>query len=402
MAKAMDCKATHPLLELKRGIISKGRAKKYISNTRTLEMVAGAPLDTVLTDLEKTRRLGEKIESSEYTPATRSDLRLLMKMLWKIANGHDLEDRPKEIRWLKVGIARKDMKHPKKISEDEFKRMLAAAGGRDKAILSILYECGLRPHELLSLKKNSIEFCKEGARISVPEGTKTGARNILVIDSEPAIAGWLAAHPLKGDNAPLFPAQSGKNFSRQMGTVALNNMIKSLAVKAGITRQMKTYALRHTAATKLASILTDAQMKAYFGWTQDSRMASVYINISGRDVDSPLLAAHGKKVDKTELEGKLEPKICKRCGKQNAHDATMCQYCGLSVDKEKIKSDMLSMQEELAQMKARDKKKDAELERVGKEQEAQRKEMENLAKKLAAVTVGQPKRGQKAAIDDKG
>jgi thiamine kinase-like enzyme len=100
MAKPMGSKATIRLLELKRGIISKGRANKYLSNTRTLEKIAGNPIDAILPDLEKTHRLAEKIDASEYTPATRSDLRLLLKMLWKVANGHDLEDRPKEIRWL--------------------------------------------------------------------------------------------------------------------------------------------------------------------------------------------------------------------------------------------------------------------------------------------------------------
>lgn len=346
MGKAID-----RLLELKRGTIGPLRVKKCISNTRTLEVLIHKPIDAVLLNIDETRKLGEKIDNSAYTPATKSDLRLMLKMLWKVANGYDLEDRPKEIRWIKVGVARKDKKHPKKISEDEFKKMLDFAGGREKAIISLLYEGGLRPHELLRLKKSSVEFIKEGARIDVPEGTKTGARNILVIDAEPALARWLASHPIKKMDAPLFPALNGRGMGKQMSTVNLNNLMKTLAKKAGITRRLKPYDFRHTAATRMASIYTDAQMKAYFGWTQDSSMAATYVNMSGRDCDGPLLAAHGKKVDKTELEGKLEPKFCQRCKRKNAHDAAQCDRCGLSFDKEKAKSDMLSMQQELEAQK---------------------------------------------------
>jgi hypothetical protein len=34
-------------------------------------------------------------------------------------------------------------------------------------------------------------------------------------------------------------------------------------------------------------------MKEYFGWVQSSDMASVYVHLSGRDVDSALLKLHG-------------------------------------------------------------------------------------------------------------
>jgi len=336
------------LIERKHGLLCAARVAKYRSATRMLQSVASEPIEDILKDMKKVNALADKVSESDYSPWTKGDLKLMLKMLWKEAHGFEQEDVPKEIRWLKNKVARKDKKHPKRISEDEFTKMLKQVKGRDRAVLHLLYEGGLRPNELLSLKKNDVEFVKEGARITVPEGTKTGARSILVIDSEPALASWLAVHPIKGDSALLFPSEYGNCNFRKMTVENLNKIVKRVAYDSGMTRKIKTYDFRHTAASRLASILTDAQMKAYFGWTQDSSMASTYINISGRDVDAPLLAAHGKKVDKSELEGKLEPKICKRCGKQNAHDAAMCQYCGLNTDKDKAKSDNLSMQAQLA------------------------------------------------------
>ena len=341
------------LIERKHGLLCPSRVAKYRSATRMLQNLTNEPLEGILKDMKKVSALADKVSESDYSPWTKGDLKLLLKMLWKEANGFDQDDTPKVIRWLKNKVARKDKKHPKRISEEELVKMLKRAKGRDKAMIHLLYEGGLRPSELLSLKKSDIEFVKEGARVSVPEGTKTGARNILVIDSEPALAGWLAVHPIKGENALLFPSEYGNRNFRQMTVENLNKLVKRIAFESGMARKIKSYDFRHTAASRLAGIFTDAQMKAYFGWTQDSSMASTYINISGRDLDAPLLAAHGKKADKNDLEGKLEPKICKRCGKQNAHDAAMCQYCGMPVDKEKAKSDMLSLQEEIAALRER-------------------------------------------------
>jgi len=362
------------LLEKKKKGIADLRRQKYISNSNTLEKLAGEPLDAVLPNMKKVEALEERINRAEYAAWTKSDLKLLLKMLWKEANGHDQEDQPKEIRWLKVGVPRKDKKHPKKISEEEITKMLKAAKGRDKAIIHLLYEAGLRPHELLSLKKSDVEFTKEGARIHVPEGTKTGARDILVIDCEPVLAGWCASHSSRSDEAVLFPASVGPHAFGAMSTVALNKIVKSVAKRAGVNRRIKPYDFRHTAASRLATILTDAQMKAYFGWTQDSSMAATYIDISGRDVDAPILAAHGRKTDRHEIEGKMEPQMCKRCGKQNAHDAQMCQYCGLSFNKEQAKSDMLSMQQEIKKMH--------------EEQERMRKEMKEMLASAAREAVG--------------
>jgi site-specific recombinase XerD len=63
--------------------------------------------------------------------------------------------------------------------------------------------------------------------------------------------------------------------------------------KAGLNKRVYTHLLRHTRATELASILTEAQMKELLGWTQSSDMPSVYVHLSGRDVDSAFLKAHG-------------------------------------------------------------------------------------------------------------
>lgn len=56
---------------------------------------------------------------------------------------------------------------------------------------------------------------------------------------------------------------------------------------------MNPHNFRHSRATYLANFLTEAQMKEYFGWQQDSKMAGVHVHLSGRDVDNALLRVYG-------------------------------------------------------------------------------------------------------------
>jgi len=345
--------ALNKLLAEKRGTIGERRRKKILTNTRTLERLAGKPIDSVLKKMNSVHALAEKIAVQGYTPATQSDLRLMLKMLWKVANGYHQADRPSEVHWIKIGVKRKDRKHPKLISEDELQRMLKVVGVRDRAIMSLLYECGLRPSELLALKKTDLDFMKEGVRVHVPEGTKTGARDILAGgNAEPALANWLNAHPVKKQDALLFPAEYGTGNFKMMTTDGLTKMVRTAAARAGIQRRIKTYDFRHTAATINAKFFSEAQLRKYMGWTQDSTMAAVYVDMSGRDTDEGVARKHNKPVEAVKNETKTEPKLCKRCGKTNMHDAELCAYCGLSFDKDKAKTDFLSMQEQLKTLEA--------------------------------------------------
>jgi len=43
----------------------------------------------------------------------------------------------------------------------------------------------------------------------------------------------------------------------------------------------------------ISHYLTEAQIDAYFGWIQGSDMPSIYVHLSGRDVDDAVLKANG-------------------------------------------------------------------------------------------------------------
>jgi integrase len=67
--------------------------------------------------------------------------------------------------------------------------------------------------------------------------------------------------------------------------------VRKLFEKASdiLGRRVYPHLLRHSRATHLAKFLTESQLKAYFGWTQDSKMTRIYIHLSGKDVDEAIL-----------------------------------------------------------------------------------------------------------------
>jgi ribosomal protein L40E len=72
-------------------------------------------------------------------------------------------------------------------------------------------------------------------------------------------------------------------------------------------------------------------MNQVFGWKQGSDMPSVYVHLSGRDLDDAMLGVYGlKKID--EEKPKLTPKICPRYNTSNPIDARFCTKCGLALD----------------------------------------------------------------------
>jgi ribosomal protein L40E len=116
-----------------------------------------------------------------------------------------------------------------------------------------------------------------------------------------------------------------------MSYPALAKVLKVAAERAGLSKKVHPHKLRHSRATFLASKLTEAQMNQVFGWKQGSDMPSIYVHLSGRDLDDAILGVYGlRKVE--DKEPKLKPKICPRCNTSNSFDARFCMKCGLALD----------------------------------------------------------------------
>lgn len=162
---------------------------------------------------------------------------------------------------------------------DEIRKIiLSAKSVRDRAIISLLYDSGCRPSELLNLQRKDVMFDDDG--LIVIFNGKTGARRVRIIttlDSDKFLKEYL---DYSDSNSTVF----GKICIER-----LNQLVKEHAQKIGINKKVYTYIFRHSRATHLAKHLTEQQMKVYMGWSMSSDMVSVYVHLSGRDMDERIM-----------------------------------------------------------------------------------------------------------------
>jgi integrase/recombinase XerD len=154
---------------------------------------------------------------------------------------------------------------PKVLSPEEVKRLLEAPdvesrkGLRDRAMLELLYACGLRVSELASLPLSNLRLA-DGFVVVRGKGSKE--RVVPIAD---ASARWVARY-LKDVRAGkrgaassrwLFPGSKGRPVTRQ--TVFLS--LKAAARKAGLPpAAVSPHVLRHAFATHLVD--GDADLRA--------------------------------------------------------------------------------------------------------------------------------------------
>lgn len=253
-------------------------------------------------------KLVGQLESSDYKDWTKHDYKVILKKFYKWLNGN--ETFPITVSWIKTSIKRSNNKLPDDLLtvEDIDALIKTATNIRDKAFASVLYESGCRIGELLNLKIKHITFDKYSPIIIV--SGKTGSRRIRLIDKNKLLKSWLEAHPLKDEPEAYvwishsYKTQFGnKDKKKQIISKELINkpleyhavvkMLRELAKKSGIKKKVNPHNFRHSRATHFATKLTEAQMKQMFGWTQSSDMASIYVHLSGRDIDDTILKASG-------------------------------------------------------------------------------------------------------------
>ncbi len=275
-------------------------------------------------DREDIEKIMIHLESNGFKAWTVHDYKAVLKKFYKWLEGKD-DVYPDKIRWLKTTMKKKDKKLPEDmLTNEEILRMIATANTlRNKALVSVLYESGCRIGELMNLKLKDVTFDEYGAIILV-DG-KTGMRRIRLVSSADHLKNWINTHPTrdKRDSA-LWISAYGNSLSHSK----VGDILKRIGKKAGIEKRIYPHLFRHTRATHLAKMLSEQELKIYFGWTQASEMASTYVHLSGKDLDNAVLEkVNGMKIEKKGIE-MIKPKVCAFCYETSPPESKLCVHCG--------------------------------------------------------------------------
>lgn len=308
--------------------ISIGRIVRYVWDLRTWSSYLKK--DFVAANKEDIIKLVGTLEGSgRFKKSTMRDLKLTLRKFFRWMR--NTEGFPEEVSWYKTHIKYESIKSPEDmLSEEEVKRMIEARDTpRDRAFIATLYESGCRIGELLSLELSHVKFDDYGALLLV--NGKTGFRRVRVISAVPYLTEMINKHPRRNDGkAPLWISEHYK----EMNYGSAVQLLKRAALRAGISKRVNPHNFRHSRASFVANYLTEAQMNEYFGWSQGSDMTSIYVHLSGRNVDEALLKLNGIETPAKKTESLLTPKKCPRCRVQNQATNRFCSRCGIALDKE--------------------------------------------------------------------
>ncbi len=296
------------------------------------------------------QKLLVQIEKRDYSDWTKHDYRVALKKFYKWLRG--AETYPPEVSWITTTVRNNHRLLPEQLlTEDDVKKLaLATDNTRDRALIMLLYEGGLRVGELLSLRIKHVAFDDYGAQITVTG--KTGMRRVRIVASSPLLRQWIEEfHPQRENpDAPLWVGIGNVGKGEPIDYESTRMAIIRAAKRAGLKKAVNPHIFRHSRASELANKLTEAQLKEMFGWTQGSDMAATYVHLSGRDVDKALLRIHGLVgEDEKKEEEKFKVIRCPRCGEKNSPIAKFCHKCASPLEiktvleVERIRSDADNM-----------------------------------------------------------
>lgn len=285
------------LTEFRQAMLARGLSTRtrnaYVRDLRLCETTNTKAL-TQWTDSDVMQCLS-KLGRDGKTPRTIARMLSSLRQfyLWMVGN-EMREDNPCErIKTPKIGRAL-----PKDLSEADVDNLLAAPdtstamGLRDKAMLEVLYACGLRVSELMNLSLEQVNLNAGWLQIT-GKGNKTRLvplgeyANEALEDYLTHARSELVAHLKSGNCQAVFLTTQGGYMTRQNFWY----MIKKYAKIAGIEKDLSPHTLRHAFATHLLNHGADLRSVQLLLGHSDLSTTQIYTHVATARLQQ-LHAAH--------------------------------------------------------------------------------------------------------------
>lgn len=206
----------------------------------------------------------------------------------------------------------------------EVKRLINVANmEQDRAIISILYESGMRVGEFISLTNSMVQIDeqKQEVTFNIPdmEGCKTGARSVLCLEIYGYVQDWMKCHPKPSPE---------ENFI-QLKYLGIVGRIKKVFELAKIKKPTNPHMFRHAAITHSVILgMQQSSISMRFWGIPNSNMLAVYIHLSEQMQADEYKKAKGMNGDEPKVINPLASR-CVKCGKL-IKSGSLCEQCSES------------------------------------------------------------------------
>ena len=237
----------------------------------------------------------EEFLSSREWLSKRTQARLLSSLrsfcTWLVLEGY-MKDNPCD----KVDGPKLGRYIPAVLSVEEVSSIIAGVntsswlGKRDRALLEVLYGCGLRVSEAVSLKINSL-YLDEGLVRIVGKGDKERLVPIGEMASD-AIAEYMSERPLEFSACEyVFINRYGKALSR----VSAFKIVKKAAIYAGVNKDISPHTFRHSFATHLIENGADIRLVQEMLGHESVATTEIYTHIDTSTWHTAIIGHHPRR-----------------------------------------------------------------------------------------------------------
>jgi integrase/recombinase XerD len=185
---------------------------------------------------------------------------------------------------------------PRVLSREEVARLLSEPRGagpralRDRALLEVMYACGLRASEAIGLELADVDL-EEGVLCARGKGSK---ERLVPIGSQAVAA--LRAYYRSGRPALLGARPESRLFINRRGTrltrQGLYKIVQGHARRVGLDEKMSPHTLRHTFATHLLAGGCDLRSLQEMLGHADLATTQVYTHLSADRLKDAYFSAH--------------------------------------------------------------------------------------------------------------
>ncbi|MFA4850210.1 MAG: tyrosine-type recombinase/integrase [Methanoregula sp.] len=319
--------------------ISAGRIFKLHYTLVNLREYLGPFRQNAIGDIYSAVDLVRNAKNSDGTPRYKQNsisdfVRFLKRFYLWMCENHYTTVEEKRIQKIRPPAYDLMTKTPEMLlTEEEVKAMIEACqNSRDRAILSALYEGGLRIGEIGALLWRDVKFTDWNATITT--SFKTGkSRTVPLVMARAYLASWRNDYPL-----PITPESHVFLTSKKLplSYAGLAKQLRIIAERAGVTKHITPHIFRHTRATILIRQgYGEAIVKKMLWGNLDSKMFSTYLHLVDSDVER-VVAEKAGVITKEQRSKTLEARQCPRCFTVNGPTKGICDVCGCELTEEAV------------------------------------------------------------------
>jgi integrase/recombinase XerD len=226
-------------------------------------------------------------QEKQFSSATQARTLTCLRIFYHyLLNQNTIDSNPTS----KLHHPKKEQKLPIFLDIAEVEKLLDAPniatvfGLRDRAMLELLYSCGLRVSELINIELQHLNLNEEYIRI-IGKGGKERVLPLgeIAIECLQAYEKGSRSYLLKkGQTNSFFLTNRGSGMSRQN----FFYIIKAYALKAGIDKPLSPHTLRHAFATHLVQQGADLRSVQLMLGHSDISTTQIYTHIQNKQLKS--------------------------------------------------------------------------------------------------------------------